>query len=431
MNKKIFFVSILAALFIFSACNEKYNVGLNLIPNNDLLNINLIDTFDIQLKTFKQDSINTTSAQYLFLGNYNDPIFGRTEASFMTQLRQSYYPVWDDNPILDSICFVIPVDYDEPFYGTDEITDLNLNVYKVTDTLNNMYYSNQDPDELTDYELLGSGEIFTVFYENSDTTSDYPDTVGIGIRLDDDFGNELLQNSTDYFENSTAYFHELFKGIYVECTNENSGIYKLNPNIKEDSKNFGLIIYYHNEDSKQENKKFTLPISMDCSRFNMFSHDYTNSDFYDQLQNPDSVYNQYAYLLSMSGTKVRISIPALFNLDSMIINKAELHIKTDDNLNNFSPAKQTWLVGIDSSNNILRFQDFYSSSYQGASYDNGIYNFNITRIVQNYVDGIYKKDDFDLFLMDYNAASNFKRTILTNGYNSNPPKLVITYTKIK
>ncbi|MBN2663259.1 MAG: DUF4270 family protein [Bacteroidales bacterium] len=435
MKKTFFFLAVVLIFSIFYSCNERYNIGSNILPNNDFLNINIIDTVEVFLTTEQSMPIISTNPNYLLVGQHDDPLFGITDASFMTQFRQTSYPLWGDTAILDSVCIILPLAIDDDYYyGNNSNAELNLSVYEVIDTINKTAYSDQNPNDYTDYNLLGETDVYKKHFwgkrvnDEGDTVD--VDSLALVIRLDDAFGQRLIDDTDGYFENSVSYFHEIFKGVYITNNSDDPGIYRINTD-NTSNQNFGLVIFYHFAHSQNIERDFCLPLSTSCGRFNMFSHDYTNAVFYDQLQD-STIIDQNAYLQAMGGTMVKFSAPGLLNLDSMVINKAELIFKTNSSLaGDFSPLNEIWLAGVDTGQTIVRFQEFYASTYQGAIIDNQEYKFDVTRIMQSYIDGLYQNSFFDFYLMDLSGASAFNRSVITNGNNNNPPKIVITYTKIQ
>ncbi|WP_405208669.1 DUF4270 family protein [Aquimarina sp. LLG6339-5] len=73
-----------------------------------------IDTFTVELSTFKFDSINTSSSSRLLLGQYEDDFFGVVTASNYFELTAFDYTLPDDAE-LDSIALILG--YDRYFYS--------------------------------------------------------------------------------------------------------------------------------------------------------------------------------------------------------------------------------------------------------------------------------------------------------------------------
>lgn len=445
MKKSVFFLATLLIIILSFGCNDKFDLGRNILPNSDLLDINIIDTVEIVLTTQEALPIITSGSEFLIVGNQDDPVFGTTEASFMTQVRQTEYPEWSADAIFDSIYLFLPIDIeDDYFYGENINSPIELSIYKVTDTLNQTLYSDQDPAEYTNYDLVGQDDAYIYeevkeieYIVGDDTLTKNFYFYYLAVKLNNDFGQDLMDQDEDYFFNSLSFFHNIFFGLYVKTNSQNTGLYKIitdtNPGDETDSLSHthpGMVIFYKDAEDG-DSQYFNLSISSSSEHFTMFSHDYSNSEFSNQLQD-ETITSNYAYLQSMAGTMVKFEAPGLKNLDSIVINNAELIFKTAPSSTDIYDAlDEIWLVGIDTAGTIVRFQDFYASTYQGATYEDGEYKFNVTRVIQNYIDDIYEDKYFDFYLMDLTGGASFKRSVLTNGNNSNPAKIAITYTKIK
>lgn len=431
MNKKLFFGLILLSFLSVIGCNDQFNIGKNIIPVDDLANVNMTDTVKVIMYTDSITRITSQIPSYLMVGKYTDPVFGISDASFMTQVMQTNYPSWNTSTVLDSICLALPLA--EDYYYGDNESNPDLSVYELSDTLNETtYYSNSDPDDYTNYTLLGSGTARK--FVSTDIIDSIP-VKGMELRLDDNFGNRLI-NQSDYYFSSYGHFYDIFKGIFVKCNNS-PGIFKIRTDIADTTQSFGIIVYYHSSLNTEDHLKFVLPISSSSNRFNLFNHDFSGVPFESEITATSPAPSNYVYLQAMAGTRVKLTFPGLKNFDkNLVINKAELILNQAPSLilddNTYTPCDFLWLLGLTKNKEIVLFQDFYSSSlYNSFSVSNGQFEVNITRIVQNIINNVYEDGGIDLYLDLYNSKYDFKRTILTNGINSeNPPKLVITYSKI-
>lgn len=435
---KKFFLIILAATFLLSACDETFNLGVNIIPDNDLLDMQITDTVEIFMYTELAPEVITSSPEYLLIGAYQDPVFGHTKAGFATQVLQGTYPNFDetDTVYLDSICLVLPLPIDDDFlYPMSSNSGLSLSVYKVTTDLSSssLYYSDEDLSEYTSNysELLGEGFAHKEIIYDMDDSGEIIDTLlGLVLRLDDDLGQTFIDEVDSYFW-SSGKFTDIFQGIYVETSTENSGIFKVSNTTLSTSQSFGFVLYYHHE-GETETKQFGLPINTNAAQFNVFEHDYSDANFYDQIENPGSITDSVAYLQSMGGTVVRLEMPGIKNYENIVVNKAELIIKNayDESNADFSPIEEMWYAGYDTANSVVYFDDFLNEEYQGAEIDdNDEYHFFLTRIIQNMIEGDFDDSPFNIYLTNLNSGREFSRSIITTGQHSNPAKLVLTYTK--
>jgi hypothetical protein len=428
-------ITILAGFIIaigLSACDKNFELGGNILPSDDFLDIQITDTVAVKLYTENSPHLITSSPQYLLIGNYEDPDFGTTSASFFLQLSQYSYPDWGDSVIFDSICLGLPLAEDPYKYGGTN-QPLELQVLEVSDTLKQIYYySDENPNDYTDGNVIGQGltSYFTA-YDTDTSATENKDTLGLLVRLSDSLGQEFIDNADAYFFNYSERFYNIFFGIYVKATNDNFGIYKIRNSVNTKTKNFGLIIFYHFPNSPSESRRFVIPFVSSNVKFNIFSHDYSNSDFPEIEDTTTQLLRDKAYLQAMSGTVIRLEAPGLANLDSIIINKAELILKVEEN-SQYPENDQLWFVGYDTTKSLVYFDDFNYNTYQGATLYSNEYHFIITRIIQEEINNFYKKNGIKLYITDLNSNFNFQRCIINNGVglNSSPTKLIITYTKV-
>ncbi len=423
MRYVLFLTGILIILSIFS-CNE-YNIGSGILPQGDFAQIVTTDTVTIKLYTEKAPKLATYSPNDLIIGKYNDPIFGMTEASFMTQLYQTKYPEWGDSATFDSIVLCLPLE--QHYYYGSENQMPNVTVYKVTDTLHNkVYYNNEKPSDYTDFTILGTGTMY-IWYPTDSSESTTPT---LRMRLNDELGQDFIENSDNYFFSPGA-FYNIFKGIYVKCNNT-PGLYKIKTDNSDKTNNFGIVIYFHYNSTPDTVRRYTLPLISRAVKFNMFTHEYSGTALDTILNSDVAILSNKVYLQSMGGTVVRFSAPGLRKLKNIVINKALLVIQTENS--NFSPIPEIWLAVYDSTKQAAYLNDYLDANnqYQGFKYENGQYIINVTRVMQNYIDSVYYKQGLELYLYDMNAKSDFERSIILNGTNQGPKtKLILTYTKIQ
>jgi len=431
-------IVIVILTFTTYSCKEAFNLGNDTLKDDELLNATITDTVTLKLTTIKSFPLLTTGgenmsnyAPNLIIGNIIDPDFGKTYCSFFSQIRQLEYPDFGDSAILDSIFLFLPLKFGDSVYAINGAENLNLSIYKLNDTLHHYLYNNQIPEEYYNVnDLIGQGNVSIV--NKSKSSSDKYDTNYLYIRLNNSFGNYLLTNAQDLFSSSNDYFYKKFFGIYVKSNNNNSGLYQIQVNNTVNLKYSGVVIYYHFPSKPNTKLDFHLPITNNSVRTNLYTHDYSNTPFISQLQDSTIVLDK-AYLQSLAGTYIKISINGLKNFKNVVVHKAEILLNVDQsNTNIYKPNNYIWLVGLDSSKKFINFIDFYTTSnYTGFPYNYGTYRIIVTRIVQNIIDGKYDIDKYGLYLFDLNSNQNFNRVIINNGNNLQlRSKIVITYTKI-
>ena len=141
-NRFKYFKLILLVTVLFSSCKKEPSyLGLDVIPEKDRIKLQLLDAF-----TYKAGTVSTFSEllsrytfypEYAVLGTIKDPVFGTTQASFMTQFTDITVsiPSLDTVKVIDTVRIYLKV---QKYFGSDE--DKNqlhtIKIYKIkTDTI--------------------------------------------------------------------------------------------------------------------------------------------------------------------------------------------------------------------------------------------------------------------------------------------------------
>jgi len=132
------------ALGLFFACEDEINTtGSGLV---DAINFDTNVASDFSVISYTQnypDGVQTNGLPTGVLGIYNDPVYGRTTASFLSQVALSRFnPSFGENAVVDSVVLTLPffsnvTDTDEEgnnIYELDSIfgtiAPLNLSIYR-------------------------------------------------------------------------------------------------------------------------------------------------------------------------------------------------------------------------------------------------------------------------------------------------------------
>ncbi len=407
-------------MLIFS-CQRSTNIGYNILPDDDQININITDTLSLEVHTIKTDSVIASGVSELLLGEYTDPIFGYSKASFALQFAMGQAVNFNNTDIVDSVILSLPYNQNtNNIYGNSS-AEQTVEIYKIPNDLDNqkIYYSNENPDLYTG-DLVGS----TTYYPVA------ADTI-LNIKLDNSLGEYFITADQSNFD-SIQSFHTFFKGLYIkaESNNDDGAIVKFNMNSA-----LIMIIYFHRDNNSNFQYKITANNSLNV-RFNLIEHDYTSADFAGPIDDNTLPQDTVAYLQAGSGLYIKIQVPFLKNLNNfgnIVINRAELIINTiPENLsseNTYPAINKTFITGFVSDTSSILIPDYITqTSYSGELYEDGTYKFDITAYVQNILSGATENKGIKLFPAFDN--SDVARSIITTGKNSRPMKLVITYTKI-
>jgi hypothetical protein len=408
-------------LLSFISCTNSDEIGLNLTPPGEKFQFVVDSTTLVTAMTLRQDSVTAEKRTSSLLGSMNDPIFGRTNASLLTQLRLSSNEVdFGANAQIDSIVLLMKY---QGSYG-DTTQQQSFRVYELTKDLyfDSTYYSTQNMAGFYDpTAIIGTH----AYYPK-------PEQDSILIRLSDDFGNKLLRTDTSYLSSNTTWL-TYFKGLYLESDQVEQGgsiIYYDLTNGKS-----RLQLYYHND--LTDSLKFEVVINSNCSWVNLFNHNYSGSSIESKI-NDSLGTHQEVYLQSMGGlrAKLNLQLPEVMmsKLNAGVtINKAELIITlpVDPTLSKFGLPASLRVFNVGANNQNVFIPDlslgeaYYGGSFLSAS---RTYRFNIGRHIQDLVhpDPDKRIANTGLFVVITDERTSANRIILDNKM-----KLVITYTPLQ
>ncbi len=431
----IFFV---LAIFTVS-CNKNEEIGSNIQPSENLLDVVFQNSIPITAHTITEDSVRTDETLLNMIGSYFDPIFGYTTAGMYTQFRLTTTAVdFGTNPVCDSI--VLSLSYSKGFYG-DTTSQMTLNVYELADVMNidNNYYSNQ---------RLG---IYKTDLAHYSFIPNLKDSVAVGtskyaphlrVKLKKSLGDKIIgaSGTSDLTDNTT--FLKFFKGLYIttnKVSSDGSIIY-----ISPTSSLSKLTVYYHNDTDTSEYK---LVINENSARFNTFDHyKYVgaSSALRQQISGDTVLGDNSLYLQAMSGTKIRLKFPKAVDstffdntpLSKVAINKAELVIEVDATtvVDGFDPPSILSLVVINKDGTYSFLPDVaYGESYFGGTYSSTTheYRFNISKYLQNsLLNGSF--NDKGLFIVVSGSAVKGNRAFIKGPLSvEDNMRLEVIYTKLK
>ncbi|MFH4963613.1 DUF4270 domain-containing protein [Gaetbulibacter sp. M235] len=195
---------LLFAIVAIIACDKDYNS-----IESDVIGLKSFTTDNNQIPIIsynkKLDSLKINNLNSSLLGVFNDPAYGQTTASIITQLTPSEYsPKFGTNPIIDSVVLTIP--YFNRITGTDN----NNPVYTIQDSLygsapiklsiyqNNYFLRDFNPNEdlnvTQNYYSNASGTI--------NATDNFAITEGGAINFDTQKGPLVYENDSLVFSSN-------------------------------------------------------------------------------------------------------------------------------------------------------------------------------------------------------------------------------------
>lgn len=439
---------LIGAIVLLASCKKESDIGNNIQPDTDLINLQVSDSLSLVTYTVKEDSLRSDESAIVQIGNMNDAIFGKTSASLFTQfvipngLLNINFGI---GAVLDSSAISLAYNYD--YYG-DTATQQTFRVYQMTDNIyhDSLYYSNRTTQCYPTFQSrIEIGDTTLVPHPRSKTivgNDTLPSQLRIPIK--NSFAQQIFLQSGGTNLSSNANFLQYLKGLYIESDSP-----LLNPaqgallrfNLLDSNTRFTL--YYH---TATDTMKFSFVINSTAAYYSRFTHDYSGAsgNLISQLNSPGVNTSNEVYVSACAGVKTKIEFPYLENLRNLgyaiAINKAELVIQAaDPSLNtsaDFPLNKQLYVVSIDSLGRQVLIPDMYESSvYFGGALNtvtNG-YKINIARYFQELMRGT--KPNNGLYLKEFNPDEQGRRAVLGSsnsnaGTNNYKMYLHLVYTRI-
>lgn len=452
LRAALFFIAI--ALVATSCKKPEEEIGLELQPGSDLLQANRVDTFSINAYTVIDDSVRTDKLNPAIIGAFEDPIFGFTKAGHVTQLRltstnPNLIPAGSsiDDIIVDSVMLVLDY-YDEdiqnapvsPVYGN--MGEQYFEVFELTDSLltDSFYYENTPVNHMAQ-DLVKSGfNLQTPNVEDSVVLGDITLPPQMRIPLTESFADRFLQASVDGgLDNAT--FLSLLKGIYItvdetKFNTSQSGLISFDTFTG----NSRITLYYRTVlPDTTESFVYSFAIRGQSAKYENIVHDYTMAtpNLSQQLAGDTSLGQQDLYIQSLAGTKVFVDLPYIESLrdsSGIAINQAKIILPVrGGDLEAFAPQTQLLIFPLNKDGKIYTLQFDNPFDYGKYNEEDGVYEFYITRYLQQVLLGEREHYGFEIVSI---AAGNSPNRVILNGAEypnatspSNNLKLAITFTK--
>ena len=395
-NSKILILFFVITI-ILSACDESSELGLEVQPNSDKIEIfNNFLTQTGQLPSFaltteSVDSLRSDEPSSLLLGSIDDPIFGENISSFLTQISLSQSNIdLGSNPIVDSV--VLSYSYSGYYGDLASLNNIQVNYSDEKIYKDSIYYSNQDFSNF----FTGSQDLLLDFTISPDSSS----SPLLSMRLDNGIGQQILDlGNSNMADNQT--FQENFGSFWIsEMSLNSNGVVYLNAS----GSNSAFSVYYHNDDNDSLELNFVL--DGESARVNLFNEKPLSNLLVNESR---------SYIQSMAGFQTKIELQNISYIDSILSNKAINQVTLTFNVIEdgiYSPHQNLSLVRVDSSGNNIFLKDLTveGASHFGGELDINSYEFNITRFFSNYlINDTYTNE---LYLLASGGVINSNRTII-------------------
>jgi len=417
-------LAILLLTFVVGGCKKgDQSLGINLLPGITIRYTgNLADSTSLSASIFTDTKIRVDRPAYDLLGSFNDPVFGRTDASFAVQFRLPYHPAYPKTAALDSI--VLSMTY-KKIYG-DTLSPQTVNVYPLSGDLiyETKYKSSFNLKSLASSDLIGTGNFYPKFRTDSlqtDTTEQV-----IRVRLNPSFGKSLLGLDSLKMLNNDEFL-KYFKGVYIEAApiNRKGTLVSVNTLASQ------ITLFYHS--ATRDTLGFAYKVSANSANVASFSHDYTQAKFYKYL-NSTSNNDSLIYVQPTAGIRTQVLVPSLSSWkDSLkyMINEASLIFHVDTIMSDYrryAMPPRLYLVTDSAGVEVFPKDSKISSSYYGGFYESvsATYAFNVTQHLQQIIDGMENRT---FYLVSSDRIGTAQRVVLKGIKSFQPVKLSVTYTR--
>lgn len=388
MNK-IISLSLIIGLIVVS-CTDPSIIGLEVQPTSDNIIISSANFEGFSSATESEDSLRTDESLNLVLGAISDPVFGYNQGTFYTQILLSENNnILGGNPTVDSI--ILSYTYSGYYGALEEYTNLEVNRINEDIFKDSIYYSNS-------YEYI----VGSAYWVDTFSLSNDSETPFLKIKLNNDFGQQILDLGDDILKDNEAFLQE-FKGICVLASATNTILY-LNP----DGSNSFMKIYYHNDESDSDTLSLDFELGGDAARINWFNPKDEIAIINDESK---------IHLQSMAGYKSKISITNKDSIKSLLegnaINKVTMSFDVETgSQNEYAAHDKLVLVRVDEEGNNIFLTDLIveGETHFGGMLENDKYEFNITRYFYQLLNNTSYTND--LYLLPAGAVVNANRTIL-------------------
>jgi len=450
-KKQLMFFMSIAMLFsaFFFGCNEdKFDAGIDLVPDSLKIKTNATDTFSVVAYTDTIGALQTENVSKILVGKYTDPILGEISASFVTQLIPSNInadSILKQNSEADSLVIYLrfPASGLKTYgdsTGTCKIDIMRVNKY--LDDVDTYYHI--DSIAASDLTPLMSINLnpTDIFQEADDVyEAALADTAGgnvpdsanlkpipiLSIKLSDAVRDEVFELIGTSIGGGQTFAQE-FGGLYFKPNSDTiSNTLSIFDYLDQETK---AVLYYKTD--LTDSLEYTLALNSSTTRFNLFEHTY-NIDVLDNLgNNQDSV----VYVHGIAGLRTKIFFPDIEELKKQgryAVNRAELFLTAESSSltheSDYPAPTSLYLTRINDDGIENGLQEYSSQDgYTAIDYIDGKYIFDITLYIQKILDGEINNNGLILRLPDENV--NPSRVILTSGIHTNKMQLILTLTKL-
>ena len=344
--KQIFFLLTICISLLTSCKKEVSNAGISLL-NKENDSFGNVDTFALKVGSIYVDTVSSSNPSYLLLGSYVDPVFGKYDASFYSQVRISaLQPDFGDISKITIDSVILGMRFND-YYG--KLNEQNFEVYEVLEDLKATNSYNTKSKLTVNSENLvvkGAGKLTPKPYGYK-FAQDKNDTVYDNIRIP--INTSLAKRFiTDSKSNPASFvtmdaFLAYFKGLYIKVNNTlqkegEGGVFSFAyPPI--------LTIYYKLDGVV---KRFYFELNASGTRFNHVDCNYIGTEVEKLVKG--EITDQKDFYAQANHVRGTISLPTLVNIPSnSVIHYAKLLLPVDYKLTDIYGLSSELFVSIPNS----------------------------------------------------------------------------------
>lgn len=418
LSKSVLFFSLV--LFVLVSCEKDLQLNDSVLNPGNELTLAVTDSTPLVAFTANEIARDGKNQSVTPLGRIVDDRFGSLSASFYANFRLTVIGFDPGaNVTLDSA--YLSLAYNQK-YGPAS-SSFNIEVLELNESLvaANEYRNNSTLS--TKPTIIGSLSNFTLDADSG--VIKIPLTTTFAQSLVNLFGTGTL-SSNDNFQN-------FFRGVHVRTTGGGDALAYL----QLTNTNTAINVFFTAPSSPDSLYRFL--IDNQSTRVNKFERDFAGSEV-EVFLNDNTNNDEVLFVSAFSGTKAVVEMPDLSFLGNAIINRAELSFYQVDLANPLAtsfPAPDNLFLFLNLSDSTINFLPGVSTSnlanFGGAKTSvtvNGIstneYKFNVTRYLQEVIDGTAQSNSLVLSALAVNSGNRLK---LGGGNHPDLPiKLKVVYT---
>lgn len=428
--KTLFFFAV-PILILFSACKSKKNLGQDFVPDNEKIGM-YSDSIPLEFASMRVDSVYSGGLTFYLMGqqNYNDVI----SSEVSTYARFHYEaPNIDAAAVCDSM--FITIGKVGAIYG-DSIQDFTLKVFRTletVDTTQKKVYRFPGQAIATEATPLAQATFIPSMYKG--------DSTSIRMRVAPELATQIFE-AAKTAKSDTAFSRIMKSLAYKGSTAQGNTLLMINRS------SISVVLYYtFNKTSYILN--LSPYKSNTVSAYGYIGYNNVYKGHLASLKNKDTLKTTdaegKAYLQSYSSIAIKTKLPTLeatvgTKADQILINKAELFIKSPASFNTYTNSKyDPGLLYVRYSNpnrgdvkvggSYYLLSSIFTTPYEIASYydvSRQSYRINLTEYIQNLIDE--KVNVRDLIIETTNPGLI---TVGDGTQNSKNFILKIHYSKLK